>query len=430
MRSTWLWILAACGAPHAVETDAADEPDAVAPDTAPPDAASTTVALTVISHDAPAPGILVHFQNADSSLVASLETDATGTAEVEMAAGGFVTLAVPAADPQNPPFLVWTWAGVKPGDHMRVVLNTDAVPETHMSLSVPPPTNPNDSFIYTACGASTSVPGHGPWPSLPFYSGGASTCQLLMTALDDTGTLHEALYAADVPITEGGSVTLAGAYQPYIAAHYMFTGLPGTMTSLSVETSISTSKGPLGSLPDPTRLPISQGTASGTVLLPPVTGTARMRSRFFLQNDFQWVDDWSPISSAHTVNVGAALVTPFASGPAIDAAAHTVTWTIGTGGQTPDLASAQLQILRGDRVWRWTVVEPYSSPVVTFPVLPDMPFDYNPERGDSVSLADVRTMRVPGGYDAARAHYFSGGIQQTGATGQIVDQHYAVAGNL
>src|SRR5712671_11474 len=89
-------LLAACGGdPIHHLADAPPPPDAPPPD----GPVSGVVTLTVTLNGNPQTGVRVLFQNADSSLVASATTDASGVAMATMVAGGSVTAINPFVAP-------------------------------------------------------------------------------------------------------------------------------------------------------------------------------------------------------------------------------------------------------------------------------------------------------------------------------------------
>jgi hypothetical protein len=55
-------------------------------------------------------------------------------------------------------------------------------------------------------------------------------------------------------------------------------------------------------------------------------------------------------------------------------------------------------------MWHWQIVAPYTAGQIQFPKLPSNGVDWNPADGDDVSVEHVLSVKVPGGYDAVRAH--------------------------
>ena len=94
--------------------------------TAPP---STSVDLTVRDGQTPQPGVSVIFQHADGTLAAEAMTDANGVATAELPDGGSITVlrSFPPVDAQTPapPLEVYTYVGVKAGDHLALGRTTD-----------------------------------------------------------------------------------------------------------------------------------------------------------------------------------------------------------------------------------------------------------------------------------------------------------------
>src|SRR4051812_19002284 len=79
-------VLVACGD----DSNVGGLPDAPAPPDAPSDGPVTppAVTLTVMLNGAPVAGVHTYFMNADSSVVKTADTDASGTASATMVAGG------------------------------------------------------------------------------------------------------------------------------------------------------------------------------------------------------------------------------------------------------------------------------------------------------------------------------------------------------
>src|ERR1700733_7288069 len=83
--------------------------------------APVTVAVTALG--LPAPGLQVYFQDADSTLVANVQTGSDGTARAATPAGGFVTVVQPGSSAT-----LYTYAGVEPDDVL--LLDTAFPPAT------------------------------------------------------------------------------------------------------------------------------------------------------------------------------------------------------------------------------------------------------------------------------------------------------------
>src|SRR5579883_1406925 len=97
-----------------------------------PSPGAVTIAVTLQGQ--PASGATVYFQNADSSLVAEMQTGSDGWATQDMLPGGFVTLIEPqpvvtgaalgtAGVPAGQ--VIDTFAGVKPGDVLVVAVGEE-----------------------------------------------------------------------------------------------------------------------------------------------------------------------------------------------------------------------------------------------------------------------------------------------------------------
>ena len=93
------------------------------------------VTLTVKSAGAPQANVRVYFVNPDSSLISNTVTDSTGVASALMPNGGYVSAVSPFSAPlptglpvQNES--LYTWAGVKPGDHLTLTVRSGASAST------------------------------------------------------------------------------------------------------------------------------------------------------------------------------------------------------------------------------------------------------------------------------------------------------------
>src|ERR1700761_8486475 len=112
-----LILIAACGsndvhhvddAPASSDSPLGDAPGGPAP-----------VTVAIMFDGVGVAGVSAIFTNADGSPVATLTTDATGTASQALASGGYVTVVDPFSQGAAPSNL-YTWASVKPGDHLEL----------------------------------------------------------------------------------------------------------------------------------------------------------------------------------------------------------------------------------------------------------------------------------------------------------------------
>jgi hypothetical protein len=107
-------------------TDAAGQPDA-------------PVTWTVTNSGLPVPGVRVHFLGSDDAMVATVNTEAAGTASAVVAAGGSVTALDPflLAGGGTAPDDIRTFAGVVPGDHLVLTGSLPLISFTRQGTAVP-----------------------------------------------------------------------------------------------------------------------------------------------------------------------------------------------------------------------------------------------------------------------------------------------------
>ncbi len=141
----------------------------------PPVPPSTDVQIRVRDANTPVVGATVIFQNLDESLIAEVQTDATGTATAEMPAGGNLTvirtfpLTLPVEESRKTE--IYTYLSVEAGDRLEL---GDAVDElaTPAAINVMVPDNGNNAnyTIKTPCGT-----GQGTGPLIPLTVRGCSS---------------------------------------------------------------------------------------------------------------------------------------------------------------------------------------------------------------------------------------------------------------
>lgn len=418
--------LAACGdddsarkLPDAgiTDIDAAPAPDA---------ATSGVVTLTITEDGAPRAAVDVYFQAADGALVAKVPTDASGVASATMEPGGFVT-AVGPFEVVEGPFQVKTFAGVKPGDQLR--LDQDWRFSAPITVTVTVPFDEAALYydVYTTCSGRVQLTsaGSGAAPSSPInlYGCGATT-DLLIRTQDFNGQPIGSIYQAGVAVADGGAITITDAYTPEPAASIALTGAAGFTFAYGDYRQI-TAAGTLASSTFGFDLSSGAGmTAGARPVIAGVLGVVSATLSPFANVGQQTVIQWGPDSASPSIDVTGALLPEYLTVPALTVSTRTLAWTSIPSTATPDLALARLDLSRVDvltdttRFWSWDLVAPYDGTSLTLPPLPAEAATYNVVDGDSVTPWELLTARVPGGYDAVRAHALDDG----GPTGPLAGQ--------
>jgi hypothetical protein len=402
------------------------------------DAAARPVTLTVTRNRAPVAGVRVYFQNADNSLVKSVDTDANGKASAIMDAGGFVTAIdpfPPLPDPgararsqatprpraqasgQASAIIIGdndlrTFAGVKPGDDLVLALNDRL--QLALTLTIPPDPLANDYDIATSCGRGFISTGGGSGSAADLPSGGLSLSDcgalvdFLVIARDaETDRPRSALLRRDVPVSDGGDVDLStmGSYQALADVEFTFRNVPNSNALGFIHTLIGP-RGPFG-ISFEGSAGLASGSGSATIAEPAGAGTIGVvHSSVVLGGSRQHIVDWGASSPAYLLDMTGQLL-PDIDVPSYDQQAKKLTWTESGAGATPDLTIATINVSAGSetqRFWRWTVAAPYRRGELLFPTLPTDVASWTPGPDDSVNSEDQMNVRVvAGGYDAVRS---------------------------
>lgn len=432
MKTCSLLILAlvACGddgarqLPDAPLIDAAADPDAPT---------SGVVSLTITGQGTPVEGVDVYFQNADSSLVAKVTTDATGVASATMEPGGFVTAVDPYVTQRGIAFAdLRTFAAVKPGDELLLQQGSASTPIT---LTFVLPTDDGLTAEYdvnTTCGSQTFVSqGSGTMPGgVGSYSGCGTTLDVLVVARDPQGTPTSWLYQAGVAVTDGGTIDLtASTYQAIVETSFVFQNGPAAASFVELSNALISPRGVVSSLSRSSDLTAGAGTVNVSRAQP--AGTTSVTTAMFQDTSGTPVGQhavlaWSPTAATHTIDLAGALLPEYSQAPAVAAATHTIAWT-STGTTQPDFVISRIEAIRESPLlgWRWQMVAPYTGTSVALPVLPTDLAAYNYVATDLITFDDLITAKVPGGYDAVRARLLALDGPEglvTGASGQIVIQ--------
>lgn len=431
MRSVALALL--CAAACSGDDGVHHLPDAPpAPEAGVDAATSGPVTLTVTNLGAPVAGVTVHFQNADSSLVLTTMTDATGTATATMDAGGYVTAMspFPAAGLLGVfPTDIRTFAGVKPGDHL--VLSNQASPTT-LSFVVQAPIDDVavEYKLYTSCSAGNAADifgsGSGFAPQFNVFVDGCATVDFGVVTFDANGAPVHAFYHPNVAVQDDTTVTLTDAYGTPTAFTINYANAPAGTTSLQMNHFLASPAGAM--MRTILGTDVTGGTASLSFPQPPLTAPIAVVSTTLEPSGIgtQTVIDWGAQANPTTIDLAGTTLPPYASVPVVDAASHMLTWTTTAGTAQPDFAIADFEVDRSSSqtFWFWEIAAPATaSSSITLPVLPGADAMFDVAASDMVFVNNLITAKVPGGYDAVRSNVLSIGSAEglvTGASGRAL----------
>jgi hypothetical protein len=377
-------------------------------------AAAKPVTLTVTNNGAPTAGVMVHFQDQDSMLIATVMTDAQGKASQLMPNGGYVTaIDAYAAPTATTSHRLTTFAGVKPGD--QLVVGDSAFSTASMTVTLPVETDPNivRYEVQTPCGtgyANSAGSGNVPTTSLNLSRCGANT-DFLIIPFDNNNNAISFIYEPNVAVTNQGSLDLTGkSYTATTNRMYTFMNKPAGLATLFVTQYVGSAKGLLFTQTNPT----TGVPAIGTVMLPAIAnGVSIVEGRAFSQTGSTHLSiDWAPLATtAYTTDFGARMLVDI-TGPLYEASTHKLLWTIGASGVAADYAEVEVRGTRtvaaqDDRFVQWQMIAPYMPDGVYYPTLPTSTYDYNWDADDSFDISLLTLGKVPGGYDTVRAKVFT-----------------------
>lgn len=406
-------LLAACGDDSPVRhldggTDAPLESDAPLP---------MAVTLTVTSGGSPQSGIKVYFQGSDSSLISNTMTDGSGVASAIMPNGGFVTALDPTGALGGGTFhVVYTFAGVKSGDHLFIKDDFSSSVDVTVTAPVDGTSGVTSYLFSTPCDNTTIVaPGSAAQPQATLSLDGpcATTSDFLVASLDDVGQVINWFYVPNKAVTAAVDLT-ASTYAAATAKSYTFNNA-SVFGSFNIDQLFVSPRGRVVTLPGGA---FGKGSPfTGTINATPFTAALDVVDASASAGATEHhLLDWGPFSSTYTTDVGARLLPEFDL-PAIDITAHAVGWTESAPGVTPDFALAVLSAQRTGLGFVWNIAAPYSGATIAMPTLPTDVADFTITETDSTEFFGVALGKVPGGYDAVRANVFNANGPEAFAVG-------------
>jgi hypothetical protein len=383
------------------------------PDAAPSDGnPSSPVTLTVTLDGKPIAGVHTYFLDPDDAPIATVDTDATGTAQAMMPRGGSVTALDPF--PQSTAALALadnnqliTIAGAKPGDHLVLGRTTGDVDVT---LRAPIEATADSYDVHTTCGSGSlgrGSSGNSSGPLFLFGCHGAADIVIVSNSASTTtqsATPISGLYHPDAAVVANGIIDVTlDHYSPLTPVTFTYLNAPDG--SISVEHSPILPHGPL----DPFTADVTGGAV--TILEPTLPAANSTITTRFTASAEQLVIDTGPSTTSYTLDVKDLLLPDIPAPAAFDPTTGHVSWVEGTTGATPDLTVNFIHVQRGDvtsgRRWDWAIMAPYHRGEIAFPHLPGDVFGWTPIASDTVSAEEVTNVKITGGYDAIRARALS-----------------------
>jgi hypothetical protein len=345
-----LLILAACGGDGVRHISDAPAGFADASNDAAPIAAMP-VTVTVTFDGSGVAGLSAIFTNADGSPVATVLTDATGTASQTLGAGGYVTVVDPfpiEADVASSN--LYTWAGVKPGDHLVLYESTEGATETDFTLVTPTVANATTYNATAVCVGGGGF-GNGSSTTLAMQLFGCTTADIYVAAHDSSNALVATLFHPALTVTANQTVDLSTTdhFAAAVPATYSFTNLPSS--GVQVDDDLVGSAGVINGFARFTD--VSAGSASFSIAQPalPANDVAFVLTDFATTNNTHDVYAWSPTApTSYTLDASTATLPDVTAVPVFDYATDTLTWTAGSGVARHRARGAELRQRSGGRV--------------------------------------------------------------------------------
>jgi len=423
---------AACGGEHGSMPAPPDIADPPPPFTGP-------VSLQITHNGAPAVGVAVVFQDAGVVGATTQPTDGSGTARVTMGRDGFVTVVNPFGPPATgAPDDVRTFAGVQPFDQLKLVEDTRASPIT---VTVTAPIEPTavEYRLHTSCGSGVLVKPSG--PGLPTGQLTLTSCggaaDVLLETIDSSGNPSRSIYRPNLPVIDGGTVALPSGYQAIPGARFDYSGIADGYGTVHVRGVLASSRGPVFETSGD--VVISSGVGSTILPIPTISDPTLMTESTLALTDSiatHGVLDWGP-NTGQFIDLWDDLLPELLSAPRFDLP-RSVSWSEASFATfqfesgpiedetRPDFVLIELAVERtgaSPRTYTWRIAAPYFGPFVSLPLLPLDANDFNIAPGDSVDVAGLTTVNVPGGYGAVRARVLDSKRPEDlieGSSGRIV----------
>lgn len=378
---------AACGD----SLDAAPTPDAAIAD------ASTAGIVRVEVRSDPREGVLVYFQNRDSTLALATRTDAEGRANARMEPGGFATVVIGTT--------VMTYVDVQPDDELvfeHFTTSIDAL--TSVRVQVPAEPNALGYRLYSSCGMR-EIFGAQLQPLAISLGECGGEADMLAAVFMPSGA-ERTIFRDDVAIGQDTLVTFAGPYAPERIATISAMAVPPDVPLLLASASLV--RGPVALTPVRTTaiaVADNEGTATVTMPLPEsATISIHIEPPQATDRGVPHVVVWQDTATMIEVPYGGDQVRSYRTRPLYDRATSMVTWSEAPDGMFADGVLLQIHWMDVNLTPRdWWVLSPRSdAPEVALPLLPDDELVPVPA---STTVLRLDNFAWDGGYPRARRSF-------------------------
>jgi hypothetical protein len=371
------------------------------------------VKLTVTLDGQPQAGVKVYFLASDSSVVSNTMTDSAGVATGVLMSGS-VTAVNPFSTAQGAiTYEVYTFTGVKPGDQLKLDENFGETTTT-ADITGPEDTDPNTAaYVFsTPCTVTDPIPtpGSGASPMTTMYLTGkcSATTDFLVYSLDSAGKVLHYFYVKDQAVGTTIDFT-AKTWAAPTAKTYAITNTTALNDEYYVTQRLASARGEIAVLD----LFSTQTPGAYTLDVPAFSQAV---SIIQTQGNVGGLTEhrileWAPFSNAaYTLDAGSKLLVDVTTAPTFDATTHTLSWSEGATGLTPDFTVAVINSFREPSTyWTWSIAGAHGAASLAFPTLPTDVFDFNVMTGDSTNVNMMILGKMPGGYDAVRGSIFTTG---------------------
>lgn len=340
-----------------------------------PDAPPGQITITARQGTAPIAGATVYVQSPSSVLLATVVTDASGTATADgVVAGSSVTLV-----PDEGTRL--TVLDVQPND--EVAFARRAIGGTLVSVQVRPSTQATlyRYVVQTTCGGAQLVG----MTSGSFYVRDCETADVVVDVQNTSYDSLEFAYASDQSVSDALDLS-ALVYTQTTAQPFDLANVPDSWNDLHLYRSLWTAKGP-----------VYECDGFGSVLRCPTVPGASIVDRVTAYDDTVWHESYFPATSAApSIDFAGLPIETVPEKPTIDLATSSVRWI---GGAGANIAQVTLTEAKGS----WTVYGAAPSDgEFRLPRLPDGLVSFSADVEVQLMLVDV-----VGGYPTMRQRVFA-----------------------